>query len=289
MPCEWTAATTPRDVRGIEIVAVSNDGGQRQHHKLVGLIGVTDSGFNSESRWRSQFTAALATPSPRWHYPVPATVALPAREKRRRMFRSRPWAPYTFLLSALLVMPVAATAQIGAAAERAAARAAVTAAERQAAERAAKAAATATSRRAATQAADRVIKRWSSSLCKSAAPCPLPAKMADTFKGGSYDEVILGSDTVLYRAFHDPKHRFGMAGERFSYWSRSDSRGVQAAVDNAIDVSRYGNTAERLVAVRVPRGTRVYEGQTQSIQRGPIGGGNQVVLDDVRPAWEVKP
>ena len=189
----------------------------------------------------------------------------------------------------MVLLSSGASAQIGAATERAAARAAVTAAERQAAERAAKEAATATSRRAATQAADRVIKRWSSSLCKSAAPCPLPSKTADTFKGGSYDEVILGSDTVLYRAFHDPKHRFGVAGERFSYWSRSDSRGVQATVDSAIDVSRYGNTAERLVAVRVPKGTRVYEGLTQSIHKGPAGGGNQVVLDDVRLAWEVKP
>ena len=202
------------------------------------------------------------------------------------------WSRVIFCIGVLpssVLLPGAASAQIGAAAERAAARAAVTAAERQSAERTAKEAAGATSRRALNQAADRVVKRWSSSFCKPAVPCPLPAKTANTFKGGSYDEVILGGDTVLYRVFHEPAHRFGMPGERFSYWSRSDARGTQAAVDSAIDVSKYGNTAERLVAVRVPRGTRVYEGKTQSIERGPIGGGNQVVVDGVRPGWEVKP
>lgn len=192
------------------------------------------------------------------------------------------------VLSAIVLFPGAASAQIGAAAERAATRAAVAAAERQAAERAAKKAAGATSRRAVNKAADRVVKRWSSSLCKPTAPCPLPAKTANTFKGGSYDEVILGKDTVLYRVLHDPTHKFGMPGERYSYWSRSDARGTQAVLDSAIEVSRYGNTAERLVAVRVPRGTRVYEGNTRGIERGPIGGGNQVVVDGVRPDWEVK-
>ena len=193
------------------------------------------------------------------------------------------------VLSASVLYSGAAAAQIAAAAERAAAHAAVTAAERQAAARAAKEAAGATTRRTVNQAADRVAKRWSSSLCKPAAPCPLPAKTANTIKGGSYDEVILGNDTVLHRVFHEPAHRFGMPGERFSYWTRSDARGTQAAVDSAIDASRYGNTAERLVAVRVPQGTRVYEGKTQGMERGPIGGGNQVVVDGVRVDWEVKP
>lgn len=192
------------------------------------------------------------------------------------------------VLSAIVLLPGAVSAQIGAAAERAAARAALAPAERQAAERAAKEAAGVSSRRAMNEAVDRVVKRWSSSLCKPAASCPLPAKVANTFKGGSYNEVMLGKDTILYRVFHDPTHKLGMPGERFSYWSRSDARGTQAVVDRAIDVSGYGNTAERLVAVRVPRGTRVYEGVTQSIERGPIGGGNQIVVDGVRADWEVK-
>lgn len=192
------------------------------------------------------------------------------------------------VLFAIVLLPAAVSAQIGAAAERAAARAALAGAERQAAERAAKDVGGASSRRAMNEAVDRVVKRWSSSLCKSATPCPLPARVANTFKGGSYDEVILGKDTILYRNYQDPTHKLGMPGERFSYWSRSDARGTQAVVDSAIDVSRYGNTGERQVAVRVPRGTRIYEGVTQSIQRGPIGGGSQVMVDGVRLEWQMK-
>jgi len=101
-----------------------------------------------------------------------------------------------------------------------------------------KTAAEAVSRRAVVNASDRVIKRWASSLCKPAAPCPLPAKTANTFVGGSYDEVILGKDTILYRAFHEPKFKFGEPGERLSYWSRSKANNVQATIDSAIPVSK---------------------------------------------------
>lgn len=194
----------------------------------------------------------------------------------------------------LTAWPTAAFAQIGAAAERAAGRAAMTAAERQAANSAAKEAAGAVSRRSATASADRVVTRWSASLCKPASPCPLPEKVAVTFNGGSYNELILGKDTVLYRVFHAPKFKFGDSTKSLSYWSRSDARGTQAAIDSAIDVSSRGNTAERLAAIRVPKGTRVFEGETRaaggrygSPERGPVGGGNQVVVEDVKPTWEI--
>ena len=203
---------------------------------------------------------------------------------------------WNLALAAAVMNPFVAYGWVGAAAERAAQRAATQAAERAAAEQASKAAAEAASRRAATNAADRVVKRWTSSLCKPAAPCPLPERTAGTFNGGSYNEVILGSDTVLYRAIHDPKFKFGKPGEP-SYWSRSDAKGVQAVIDSAIPVLRNGNTAERLVAIRVPKGKTVFEGKTQEIvfeektrgiERGPIGGGNQVVIDGVKPEWEIK-
>ncbi|MEQ1790259.1 MAG: hypothetical protein ABL857_07435 [Rickettsiales bacterium] len=185
-----------------------------------------------------------------------------------------------------MLFSCAALAQIGAAVERASVRAAATAAERQAIERAAKGVVTRTT---AHHAIDRVVRRWTSSLCKPTPPCPLDEKTANTFKGGSYDEIILGSDTVLFRAYHQPTRKYGMPGERLSYWSRSDATGTKAAVDSAIEVSRYGNIADRLVSIRVPKGTRVYEGTTQSINKGPIGGGNQVILDRIRPEWEMKP
>jgi hypothetical protein len=118
-------------------------------------------------------------------------------------------------------------------------------------------------------------------------PCPLPEKVAGTYVGGAYDEVILGSETTLYRVFHDPARRFGAPGEVHSYWSRSDSRGVQAAVDRGIDVSRFGNTADNVVAIRVPAGTRVFEGRARGTEHGTPGGGSQVVVERVKPEWEV--
>lgn len=199
------------------------------------------------------------------------------------------------VLATFLMLPSVVPAQVGAVVERAAQRASTQAAERAVAEQASKAAAEQASKTAAAAsqrpvaiAADRVVKRWNSSLCKSTVACPLPAKTANTFVGGSYDEVNLGRDTVLYRAYHNPITKFGAPGERFTYWSRTDARGVQAVVDRSIPVSNNGNTAERLVAVRVPKGTRVFEGKAQSAERGPIGGGNQVVVDGVKSGWEVE-
>ena len=187
-----------------------------------------------------------------------------------------------------LVFSYAAHAQIGPAIERAAARAALKAAETQAVKRATAGVATSTSRSSINQATDRVVRKWSSSLCKPAAPCPLDEKTANTFRGGSYKEVILGRDTVLYRAYHNPARKFGDPSGRVSYWSRSDAKGTKAVVDSGIEVSRYGNTADRLVAIKVPKGTRVFEGNTHSIHKGPIGGGNQVILNKTRPEWEIK-
>ena len=192
---------------------------------------------------------------------------------------------------ALAFVAKPSNAQFAGAVERAAARAAARAAEQKAAERAAsRAATTAATRRAGARAGDRVVRRWSSALCKSVNPCPLPPKVSNTFKGGSYDEVVLGQDTLLYRVYSNPAHRLGRPDERFSYWSRSDARGTQAVVDSAIEVSRYGNTAKNQVVVRVPSGTRIYQGETQSIPRGgPVGGGSQVILEGIRPEWVVAP
>jgi len=185
------------------------------------------------------------------------------------------------------LLPLIASAWVEAVAERAAQRAAIQAVERSAAKQASKTAAQTASRRALTQTGDRIVNRWASSLCKPSNPCPLPAKTANTFVGGAYDEVILSNDTVLYRVYHEPKFKFGATGEA-SYWSRSDASGTQAVIDRAIPVSKNGNTADRLVAINVPKGTRIFEGKAQALERGPIGGGGQVVIDDVKPEWEIK-
>lgn len=191
-----------------------------------------------------------------------------------------------------VALPRPSFAQIGAAVERAAARSAAIVAERQAAERAAKGALAPGTQRAVMGSADRVVRRWSTALCKPSAPCPLPEKIGRhdvgaSFVGGSYDEVILGQETVLYRAYHDPKLKFGEPSQSFSFWTRSKEKGTQAVVDSAIPVSSSGNTAEQVVAVRLPKGTRVYEGQAAAIERGPAGGGNQVIVERVKQEWEL--
>ena len=45
-----------------------------------------------------------------------------------------------------------------------------------------------------------------------------------------------------------------------------------------------GNSAEKVVKIRVPSGTRVFEG-ISAPQGGLLGGGSQVYLQDVNPAW----
>lgn len=178
-----------------------------------------------------------------------------------------------------------AQAQIAGAAERAATRAAAQTAQRKATERAAVAA---VERQAVQATADRIVRRWSLPLCKPDLRCPLPPSVARTFRGGSYDEVILHKDTNLYRVYSDPAAKLGRPGEQYSYWSRSNARGLQAAIDGAIEVSRWGNTAQRQVAIRVPYGTKVFEGQAGRPDSGrPVGGGSQVVLEKVRPDWVI--
>ncbi len=188
-------------------------------------------------------------------------------------------------LAALFLSDLAALepaeAQIAGALRRAAPRAAA----RQAAERATVRTAAV---RADRQAADQLVRRWTVSRCKPHRPCPLPAREAATFTGGSYNQVRLGGDTRLYRVYSSPETRLGAPGERYSYWSRSNATGTRAVIDSAIPTSRNGNRAGRQVSIIVPRGTTIYEGNARALPRGPVGGGNQVLLDRVHPEWVVR-
>ena len=185
------------------------------------------------------------------------------------------------VMQSLALVSTVAHAQVAGAAERAAARAAANAAERRAAAVAAG--------QSSKASADRTVRRWSGPLCKTESKCPLPPHVAKTFTGGgSYNEVILHKDTMLHRVYADPARRLGPAGERYSYWSRSDEQGIQAQIDRAINPHRYGNTAELNVSIQVPRGTRVFEGRAAAGEGGrPVGGGNQVVVENVQAAWVV--
>lgn len=189
------------------------------------------------------------------------------------------------LFAGLLLLPVVAPtnpagAQILGAAERAATRAAARRAERAAVERSVvRSERGAAGRAVRREAEDMVLRRWSTSLCGRTRPCPLPEKIGNSFRGGSYNEVILGHDTTFYRVYSRPKFKYGVPGQRYSYWSRSSARGTSAIIDGAIPVSRNGNVAEHQVTITLRKGTRVFDGYAAPLPRGPVGGGSQVVIE----------
>jgi hypothetical protein len=57
-------------------------------------------------------------------------------------------------------------------------------------------------------------------------------------------------------------------------------------IDSALSPS-WGNTAEKVVTIKVPAGTTIFEGFAAP-QGGLVGGGNQVVIRNVDPSWIVK-
>lgn len=175
-----------------------------------------------------------------------------------------------------LLASIPLSAQVLGAAERAAARAAARNAVRQSERRADGSAAT---RQAERKAADLLVRRWSTSLCGHARPCPLPENIGNSFRGGSYNEVILGRDTTFYRVYSRSELAYGVPGQTHSFWSRSNARGSRAIIDGAIPVSRNGNIAQRQVAITLPKGTRVFDGYAAPLPRGPVGGGSQVVIE----------
>ncbi len=69
--------------------------------------------------------------------------------------------------------------------------------------------------------------------------------------------------------------------------SRTSPRGpLQAQIDLALK-HEWGNTASNIITVRVPAGTKVFEGFAESQCAGPLGGGSQVVIPNVDPMWVV--
>ncbi|MCK6574246.1 pre-toxin TG domain-containing protein [Myxococcota bacterium] len=112
-------------------------------------------------------------------------------------------------------------------------------------------------------------------------PGPLPANIAATFRGGSYTARVLDEPVELYRVYG------GKAGELGSYWTRVKPSGpLQSRMDLALDPS-WGNTAEKVTTIRVPKGTTIFEGAAER-QGNLLGGGNQVFIPKVDPAWVVK-
>jgi RHS repeat-associated protein len=119
-------------------------------------------------------------------------------------------------------------------------------------------------------------------------PGPLGAKIASTFRSSTYRETILTEDVILYRVYG------GRAGELGHYWNRVEPTGpLQAQLDSAL-LPEWGNTGSKVASIRVPAGTTIYEGAAApQLGRGGIpsllGGGAQVFIPRIDPAWLVTP
>lgn len=108
---------------------------------------------------------------------------------------------------------------------------------------------------------------------------PLPDVVAKTFKAGSYTGKVLTEPTVLYRVYG------GDSGQLGSYWSRTEPIGpLQSKMDLALPP---GNTAEAVVKIEVPAGTKIFEG-TAEASFGYLGGGSQVYINNVSESWIVQ-
>lgn len=116
-------------------------------------------------------------------------------------------------------------------------------------------------------------------------PGPLVDDVASTFRSGSYTAEVLEQELTLYRVYG------GKAGPIGSYWSRTAPSGpMQAQLDSALNPA-WGNTATQVSTIRVPAGTTIYDGvaAAQSVPGGGtlLGGGSQVYIPKVDPAWLV--
>ena len=112
-------------------------------------------------------------------------------------------------------------------------------------------------------------------------PGPLSADFANTFRSGTYSEVVTQQSTTLYRVYG------GTAGQLGGYWTTTPPAGpVQSIIDSALDPV-WGNTATKVVTIEVPAGTKFYQG-VAAPQGGLVGGGSQVLFPPgfkVDPAW----
>jgi len=128
------------------------------------------------------------------------------------------------------------------------------------------------------EAAPEEAAEGASTLFTAADVGPLPAAVANTFRGGSYTATTLSDATTLYRAYG------GTAGQLGSYWTRVAPAGpLQATMDLALNPA-WGNTAAQVARISVPAGTTIYEGAAAA-QGALLGGGSQVFIPAVEASW----
>ena len=110
-------------------------------------------------------------------------------------------------------------------------------------------------------------------------PGPLSSEVANTFRSATYTEKVTTGPTTLYRQYG------GKSGQLGAYWTTTKPSGpLQGVIDSALD-QNWGNTAEKVVEIRIPAGYTYYEGAAAQ-QRGLVGGGNQVYFTGkIDPSW----
>ena len=112
-------------------------------------------------------------------------------------------------------------------------------------------------------------------------PGPLEPKVAATFRSSSYTSRKLAEPKELWRVYSDPEKKLG------AYWTDIPPSGpLQTTIDSALHYT-YKNTASKIVHIRVPAGTKVYEGFAGPQGGGYLGGGPQFLLPKRLPTWEV--
>jgi hypothetical protein len=113
-------------------------------------------------------------------------------------------------------------------------------------------------------------------------PGPLDDLIASSFRSGAYTATTLSESTTFYRVYGGGAKKIG------SYWTRTKPAGpFQSQLDYAL-APQWGNTANNMVTIRVPKGVTIYEGfaAPQSTGVGHLyGGGNQVFIPRVNPTW----
>ena len=106
-------------------------------------------------------------------------------------------------------------------------------------------------------------------------PGPLPDKLSATFTGGRYREVVLETNTILYRA--------GTEGQPLGqFFSRSSPTGIiQSRIDQAV-LPRWPGGAtspiDTAFQISIPKGAKVYVGEIGSQGGYYVGGTEQIVI-----------
>ncbi len=117
-------------------------------------------------------------------------------------------------------------------------------------------------------------------------PGPLPSRVAETFAGGRYREIILEENTVFYRVYGGKAGPIGRNGATFVSRSKQIG-GLQSQIDSALR-AEWGNTATEVAEIRVPKGTVIYEGPISSQGGISVGNSTQVYIPNVEPSWTRK-